>query len=146
MKERRTRQLLAVYGVVRTAHDHPTAEEVYQRVRRRQPRVSLGTVYRNLQKLAAQDRVRIVLVADRAARYDAGVEDHDHFACEGCGAVTDLARPRAARSDCSRLGRAGYTVRSHALTFYGMCPHCGGANRQPARQLRRTGRRARSDA
>ncbi len=136
MKQRRTRQLLGVYGVVRDAHDHPTAEEVHQRLRRRQPRVSLGTVYRNLQKLAAQQRVRVVHLVDRAARYDATVEEHDHFACEDCGAVIDLARRRATRPDCSRLGYAGYTVRSHALTFYGTCADCGAKGGRPRRRQR----------
>ncbi|MGH3055349.1 MAG: transcriptional repressor, partial [Gaiellaceae bacterium] len=54
MRERRTRQLTAVADVVNAAHDHPSAEEVHRRVRRKLPRVSLGTVYRNLQKLSAQ--------------------------------------------------------------------------------------------
>ena len=48
MKERRTRQLAAVADVVNAAHDHPSAEDVHRRVRRKLPRVSLGTVYRNL--------------------------------------------------------------------------------------------------
>ena len=51
MKERLTRQLAAVHDVVSAARDHPTAEDVWVRVRRRLPRVSLGTVYRNLQRL-----------------------------------------------------------------------------------------------
>jgi Fe2+ or Zn2+ uptake regulation protein len=122
--ERRTRQLAAVYDVVRAAHDHPTAEDVCQRVRRSLPTVSLGTVYRNLQKLAAQQRVRIVHLTDRAARYDAMLADHDHFLCEQCGTVIDLPRPRTAEPDCTALGRAGYRVRAHALTFYGRCPEC----------------------
>ena len=124
MKERQTRQLAAVYHVVSAAHDHPTAEDVHARVRRKLPRVSLGTVYRNLQKLAAQQRLRVVHLADRAARYDAMVEEHDHFACECCGSVTDLVRQRAAPPDCSALRRRGYAVRTHALTFYGSCPRC----------------------
>jgi Fe2+ or Zn2+ uptake regulation protein len=143
--ERRTRQLEGVYSIVRAAHDHPSAEEVYQRLRRQQPRVSRGTVYRNLQKLTAQERVRIVHVGDRAARYDAAAGDHDHFACEQCGAVIDLAGARTARPDVFQLGRAGYAVRRYALTFYGTCPDCSGANRQPARRSRKR-HRAGSDA
>ena len=124
MKERQTRQLRAVYNVVNAARNHPTAEEVYRRVRRRLPRVSLGTVYRNLQKLAAQRRVRVVQLADRAACYDGMVEDHDHFLCERCGAVTDLVRKDVAPPDCRTLQRAGYMVGAHTLTIYGLCPKC----------------------
>ena len=124
MKERRTRQLAAVEQVVNAAHDHPSAEEVYRRVRRKLPRVSLGTVYRNLQKLAAQQRIRIVQLADSAARYDGMLEEHDHFLCERCGAVSDLLRKHSPASRLPDLGRAGYVVHSHALTYYGVCPRC----------------------
>jgi Fe2+ or Zn2+ uptake regulation protein len=125
VKERRTRQLAAVEAVVNAAHDHPSAEEVHRRVRRKLPRVSLGTVYRNLQKLSAQQRIRVVQLADSAARYDGMLEEHDHFMCERCGAVSDLLRPRSPAPRLPALDRAGYVVRSHALTYYGVCPRCG---------------------
>jgi Fe2+ or Zn2+ uptake regulation protein len=127
MKERRTRQLSAVADVVNAAYDHPSAEEVHRRVRHKLPRVSLGTVYRNLQKLVAQEQIRVVQLADRAARYDGMIEEHDHFMCEQCGTVSDLLRKRSARLVAPNLGRAGYVVRSHALTFYGLCPKCRAA-------------------
>lgn len=124
MKERRTRQLAAVEEVVNAAHDHPSAEEVHRRVRRKLPRVSLGTVYRNLQKLAGQQRIHVVQLADSAARYDGMLAEHDHFMCERCGAVSDLLRKQSPAPRLSVLGRAGYVVRSHALTYYGVCPKC----------------------
>ena len=124
MNERRTRQLTAVYDVVREAHDHPTAEEICARVRRALPSISLGTVYRNLQKLAAQHRVHVVHLADRSARYDAMMEAHDHFLCDRCGRIRDLDHQPRARIRRAALGRAGYGVRTHALTFYGLCPPC----------------------
>ncbi len=124
MKERQTRQLAAVYDVVQAARDHPTAGEVYRRVRRRLPRVSLGTVYRNLQKLAAQQQVRVVHLVHRAARYDGMLAEHDHFLCERCGEVRDLARHDAPQPRWAALGRAGYAVRAHAVSIYGTCPSC----------------------
>lgn len=124
MKPRQTRQLAAVYEVVAAAHDHPTAEDVCDRVRRQLPRISLGTVYRNLQKLAGQQQLRAVHLADRATRYDGMLAAHDHFLCERCGTAADLAQTTAAPPDCSRLNGSGYLVRAHALTFYGLCPNC----------------------
>jgi Fe2+ or Zn2+ uptake regulation protein len=137
MKERQTRQLVAVYDVVSAAHDHPTAEEVFARVRRRLPRVSLGTVYRNLQKLAGQQRLRIVHLADRTARYDGMHENHDHFVCEQCGDLTDLPRARTAAPKCAALSAAGYGVRAHAVTFYGVCPKCGAGQSRQRRESER---------
>ncbi len=139
MKERQTRQLAAVYEVVSAAHDHPTAEEVHARVRRRLPQVSLGTVYRNLQKLAAQRRLRIVHLAERTARYDGMVDNHDHFVCEQCSQVIDLPRTAAEAPRCAPLTAAGYGVHAHAVTFYGVCPDCAVAT-PPIRRRRATSR------
>jgi Fe2+ or Zn2+ uptake regulation protein len=127
MTERRTRQLVAIADVVSRSRDHPTAEEVHRRVRRKLPRVSLGTVYRNLDQLAAQQRVRVVQLSDRAARYDGLLEEHDHFLCERCGGVSDLPRERTTQPIRAALRRAGYAVRRHTVTVYGLCPQCGGA-------------------
>jgi Fe2+ or Zn2+ uptake regulation protein len=125
VKERLTQQRAAVYAVVSAAHDHPTAEQVHARVRRRLPRVSLGTVYRNLEKLAAQQRVRVVRLADHATRYDGMLDEHDHFLCERCGMVSDLLRPPRLRAPSAKLAQSGYTVRAQTVTFYGVCPQCG---------------------
>ena len=128
-KERQTRQLRAVRDVVKTAHDHPSADEVHRRARHLLPSVSLGTVYRNLQKLATQEQVRVVQFADRSAAYDGMCEDHDHFVCEHCGAISDLLGDRQVEPDAEGLRRAGFEVRYHTLTFYGLCPGCRGRPR-----------------
>lgn len=142
MRERQTRQLAAVYAAVSNARDHPTAEDVHERVQRTLPRISLGTVYRNLQKLAAQQRVRVVQLADRTTRYDGMLAEHDHFLCEQCGAVIDLAQAQAVRPERSRLGKAGYAVRTHALTLYGVCPKCNRKTARSALSLRPTAARS----
>jgi Fe2+ or Zn2+ uptake regulation protein len=46
-----------------------------------------------------------------------------------CSSVTDLA-PRHGEIDCTQLDHAGFSVRSHTLTFYGICPNCRSAGRQ----------------
>ena len=125
MTGRRTRQLTAVEAVVRTAHDHPSAEEVHRRVRQKLPQVSLGTVYRNLQKLAADQRLRVLQIAGRGARYDGMLETHDHFLCDACGTVVDVVVPRRAGTPTRReMDRAGYLVRAQTVTLYGLCPAC----------------------
>jgi len=123
MTQRATRQLTAVYDVLRTSCDHPTAEQVFRRVRDTLPRVSLGTVYRNLDKLREQGRLRVVRLASGEAHYDAMVEAHDHFVCERCHAVHDLDRaptPPAAR----RLRDDGCVVHWHTTALYGLCGGC----------------------
>lgn len=142
MKPRRTRQLAAVHDVVVAAHDHPTAEDVCLRVRRQLPRISLGTVYRNLQKLVAQQQLRAVHLADRPTRYDGMLATHDHFLCEACGSVADLLHTAPPRLDSSQLQASGYRVRAHALTFYGLCPTCGRTRDLAAQSGSRHGRKS----
>lgn len=108
---------------MRSGRQHPSAEQVFAQVRSALPRVSLGTVYRHLQRLAAEGRIGVAHVGGWAARYDPTASPHDHFACRVCGRVDDLpaSRPvtglRAAR-------RAGHLVTAHALVFYGRCRAC----------------------
>jgi Fe2+ or Zn2+ uptake regulation protein len=124
MTPRRTRQLDAVLDVVRVARDHPTADQVHDRVRLSVPRVSLGTVYRNLEKLAADGDVRVLHLAGRQSRFDGMTTDHDHFVCDACGGVSDLAAIARPPAGHTRLSAEGYEVRTQTQTFFGTCPGC----------------------
>lgn len=125
MSQRATRQLAAIHAVLAAARDHPTAEQVFRRVRDALPRISLGTVYRNLDKLRAQGRVRVVRLASGEAHYDAVVEAHDHFVCERCHAVLDVAAAPAPAT-VSQLRDDGCVVRWHTTALYGLCGACAG--------------------
>src|SRR5262245_50548168 len=80
-----------VLEVVRGTESHPTAGAVHRMVRRRLPRVSLGTVYRNLRLLVAQGLVKEV--PGPYARFDGNTSEHHHFTCLGCGRIADVAGP-----------------------------------------------------
>lgn len=123
MKRRTTQQLAATYDVLAASSDHPTAEQILARVRRRIPRVSLGTVYRNLDKLREQGRARVVRVASGVSHFDAVVDAHDHFVCEACGAVSDLPAPSRSRKSRS-AERAGCVVHWQTTAVYGLCRVC----------------------
>src|SRR5262252_5886901 len=111
---RRTRQRQLVYQAVFAAKTHPTAEWVYGRVRRALPRVSLATVYRNLQVLVAEGRLRS-WSRGGATRYDADLSLHDHFLCEGCGLLLDLERGSATLAAERRLKSRGFEVHGRVL-------------------------------
>ncbi|MCY4441715.1 MAG: transcriptional repressor, partial [Deltaproteobacteria bacterium] len=69
MSTRRTRQLEVIWDVLQDERSHPTADRIYERVRREVPHISLGTVYRNLQKLAADGKVQILNIG-RTQHFD----------------------------------------------------------------------------
>ncbi len=120
---RQTRQRHLVYEAVASTDTHPTAEWVHERVRREMPRVSLGTVYRNLQLLVGQGRLR-AWNRGRATRYDADIDPHDHFVCQVCGLLLDIERAPEAISSEKRLKARGHHIDTRVLEFLGVCRDC----------------------
>lgn len=121
---RTTRQQLLVLAAVRERDArHPTAEQVFRRVRRSLPSVSLGTVYRNLQRLVDDGAIAVAPVGTRPLRYDPVVAAHDHFVCRCCGWIEDLPGIPP-RSHVGRLRRGGHRVEEHATVVYGRCRAC----------------------
>jgi len=118
-----TRQRKAVLGELRKADDHPTADQLYERVRENMPRISLGTVYRNLELLAVTGAIRVV-GAPGGRRYDGELTAHHHVRCTNCGRLDDvhadvtLEHPRS-----SRLA-PGYKLTGYQVEFLGRCPAC----------------------
>ena len=87
---RYTAQRGAVYGFLRSVESHPSAEEVYQAVRARVPRISLATVYKALEALELAGLANKLTYGDGSARYDCREEAHYHFRDVATGAVEDL--------------------------------------------------------
>jgi Fe2+ or Zn2+ uptake regulation protein len=120
---RNTRQLALVWQAVKDDKSHPTADQVYERVRRKLPHISLGTVYRNLQKLVALKKLQ-VLILGRAQHFDPLVQRHQHFICEVCDRVYDVIVDSQREIRPAKLPEEGFTVTSHQLAFYGTCKGC----------------------
>jgi Fur family transcriptional regulator, peroxide stress response regulator len=121
-----TPQRAAVYAELVHAEHHPTAEEVYQRVKGVIPRISLATVYKALEALVASGLATKLSAGDGSARYDARGEQHYHFRCLRSGAVEDLATPfdpnLIAKLDpqlMQDLERKGFRVTGYRLELVG---------------------------
>src|SRR5687767_11509253 len=87
---RMTEQRRVVYDAVMTQRDHPTAVEVFMRVKGKMPSISLATVYNCLETLSDCGLVRHVHHDREPSRYCANLQEHAHLFCEKCGSVTDL--------------------------------------------------------
>ena len=122
---RSTCQLEATYGALCRSLEHPTADQLLRLARELVPTLSRATVYRNLQKLVEDGRVRVVAWEGRSARYDARLDSHDHFICRSCDRVLDVkqAKPRA-ETHPSRV--AGHRVDGRSVTYFGFCQECEG--------------------
>jgi Fur family peroxide stress response transcriptional regulator len=122
-KPRNTKQLEVVWEAIKDDTSHPTADQVYGKVRKRLPNVSLGTVYRNLQKLVTDQKLQI-LILGRSQRFDPLVERYQHFICERCGRVFDVLLDTDDEIRPAKLPHVGFKVSSHQLAFYGACEQC----------------------
>ena len=122
MQDRRfSHQRERIYQAVRSSHAHPTAEAVYSQLKPEMPRLSLGTVYRNLHQMAQEGRLREL--EGPVARFDAVLPPHTHIRCVRCGQVADLAVPYDPALD-REAGESGWAVNGHDLVFSGLCPAC----------------------
>ena len=124
MKEQRySQQRERIYQAVRDSREHPTAQMIYDALRPELPKLSLGTVYRNLQQMAAEGR--LVQLDGPVARFDAVLVRHTHLCCAHCGQVADGVLPYDAALDRTAMAD-GWTITGHSLTFTGICPACAG--------------------
>jgi Fur family transcriptional regulator, ferric uptake regulator len=104
--------------------DHPSAQEIYQRVRQRLPKISLGTVYRNLEQLASNGLIRKIESADGQRRFDGELAEHYHIRCLYCGRVDDAPLPLLSRLNQNFGRMSEYQILGHRLEFFGICPRC----------------------
>ena len=122
---RMTPQRRAVLDVLMTSHDHPTATEVYDRVRDVHPGIGAATVYRTLALLVDSGHALELSLGDgSSARYDGNVARHDHVVCDSCGRAVDVETPLPPRAVTTLSRDTGFAITGYDLQFRGRCPDC----------------------
>lgn len=116
-----------IYETIMSGAYHPTAQDVYEKLKRDMPSLSLGNVYRNIAILLEEGRIRGDDFGGGPVRYDAGPEAHYHFVCERCGLVCDFAMP--VRREITETARrfTPHRIHGHTLRFHGICASCKAA-------------------
>jgi len=103
---------------------HPTASEVYDMVRKRLPRIGLGTVYRNLELMAENGMIAKLTVGGTQKRFDATTESHYHIRCSCCGKVEDIDIPIMDSLVGIAAENSSYQIFGHHVEFTGICSAC----------------------
>ncbi len=116
---RSTPQREVIYDVILRKRDHPTADEVYARVRADMPSISLATVYNCLETLVQCDLVRAVNFERAPTRYCPNLHPHAHFHDEQSGSIHDIQLPAELLEKISSVLPAGYDAKSVQITFRG---------------------------
>ena len=103
---------------------HPTADAVYEQVRRENPKISLGTVYRNLNFLSEMGMLRKISLPVGSDRFDGRLDEHYHMACTRCGRVFDVECAALEDLDRQIMESQGFQVQQRHLLLTGLCKEC----------------------
>lgn len=122
--QRMTDQRRVILDELRGTKSHPTADELYRTVRKRLPRISLGTVYRNLDILTRAGLISKLDFGAGQSRYDADLSDHYHLRCVDCNRIVDVMGLPRLEYDYNILSQSEFEVIGHSLEFLGICPEC----------------------
>jgi Fe2+ or Zn2+ uptake regulation protein len=122
---RETRQRQIILQELQSRRDHPSADMIYDAVREVLPRISLGTVYRNLELLHNMGLIEKIDAGSGQARYDGDVCCHCHTVCTVCGAIGDVPEDAilSFEYDARKVGLREIT--GHIVQFTGTCSKCG---------------------
>lgn len=131
-KIRMTKQRRLILEELRNGNTHPTADVIYEKVRKKMPKISLGTVYRNLEILTAIGEIQTLELSGSQKRYDGVPGKHYHIRCLHCGRVDDAPIAPLQRLEDELYDATVYTIIGHRLEFMGLCPEC--SKDQKARQ------------
>ena len=124
MKKRNTIQRQLVLQAVNTLPTHPTAEEVYEEIKKSYPDISLTTVYRNLNLLVEEGVINKIALGGSADRYDCCCEPHCHVECISCQRFSNVDGKGLQEIDDDITTQTGYVIKKHNLIFKGICPNC----------------------
>jgi len=104
--------------------DHPTAEMIYTSLKERDPKLSLGTVYRNLGLLVDLGQIGKLPTENGPDRYDGNAAAHGHFICRQCGGIWDVPRGEITRQIEKMVHSDSRRAESIAITVTGLCSEC----------------------
>jgi Fur family peroxide stress response transcriptional regulator len=129
-----TPQRTEIFRELARTEEHPDADTILQRVRRRMSNVSLDTVYRALSLLEELGLVTRVDVLHDRARFDANSERHHHFVCVECGLVRDFVKQEWDQCDVPEEVKSMGTVQSMHVQLRGVCAACAKRKEQGGRR------------
>jgi Fur family peroxide stress response transcriptional regulator len=120
-----TPQRLAIVRELASDPTHPTAQELFERLRPALPTMSFATVYNTLDALAGAGLCAAISLAPGATRFDPNMDAHHHAICDGCGEVRDVPCHDAASAEpTASHDPAGFRVRAVEIVYRGLCARC----------------------
>ena len=121
---RMTRQREIILQELRKVTTHPSADEIYSMVRKVMPKISIGTVYRNLELLFQRGYVAKIEISGNQMRFDGNPQKHFHVSCIECSRIDDLGKDVVKRIDFDSDQIGDFNIIGYTLHFNGICKQC----------------------
>jgi Fur family ferric uptake transcriptional regulator len=119
-----TQQRHVILDELKRLDSHPTADELYEIVRKKLPKISLGTIYRNLEILAESGMIQKIEVGGTQKRFDGNTEDHYHIRCVECGRIVDIPAKSIPSLEEVFSTVTDFEIVGHRLELLGRCADC----------------------
>ena len=119
-----TRQRTVILEELRKVVTHPSSDEIYEMVRKRLPRVSLGTIYRNLEILSENGEIQKLELGCTLKRFDGIAKNHYHIRCIHCDRVVDAPGDFDVAVNHDLKNATDFKIIGHKLELIGICPEC----------------------
>lgn len=103
---------------------HPTAEYLYGKIKAKDPKISLATLYRNLNQLAENGIIKKIDGLEPSSHFDHNTHEHYHFICSKCHKVFDISADVAPDLIKKTENSTGFEIQSHDIVFTGLCKEC----------------------
>ncbi len=123
-KFRMTHQREIILQELKKSKNHPSADELYERVKKKLPRISLATVYRNLEILSEAGTINKIEISGRQKRFDWELGQHNHIYCVQCHRVDNIQLKQSRKSTPQPDDHRGYKIDGCRVEFFGYCPEC----------------------
>jgi Fur family peroxide stress response transcriptional regulator len=121
---KKSKQRERILELLQDTRIHPSADWIYEKIKKEFKNLSMGTVYRNLGILIEQGLINKIDFGSTFDRYDANISKHYHFICEKCGSISDLEIPfdDTLNEVVNRYGK--FHANHHRIEFFGLCEKC----------------------
>lgn len=124
LQRRNSKQRNVIRDYLSGRIDHPTAEKLYNEIKEEYPKMSLGTVYRNLMYLKDIGEIQAIVVGDGITHFDPNPMPHAHFYCTECHQVSDIMIRNYVDIHALFAKNTNNKIQKCSVTLSGVCEHC----------------------
>ena len=110
--------------ILKNSHEHVTADEIYKKLVKQFPSVSIATVYNNLKLFVNIGFVKELQFGEGLSKFEWLEKDHYHIICSDCGKIEDFYYPQLKEVESFAKDLTKFNIKKHHLLFYGLCKSC----------------------